>query len=226
MSRRTKLGLLIAGLIAFLVVVGFWIPVFGSELAYHSARPCTSKSTSSCLSKQVAVVQSVDAVTAGKSSSYYLTLSGLGQIEMTSDDAAFAAAHVGDTAVATIWRDKVTEVRVRGVTSATQDSPREIFQELTGVLLAALGLLLGAAITVVRYHVRFLVKTGGAYTAWSLVSGVALGASVASGNVWLYVLVPVLSAIVAVLIPVEFFVLQPRIEADRLLEEEAKRYLP
>lgn len=74
-------------------------------------------------------------------------------------------------------------------------------------------------------RVRWLARCGPAYPLWALFSGVGIGFGFLINNVLLLIAMPLLSAVVAVLIAVEFFVLQPRVEADRALEEAAKKYL-
>lgn len=115
--------------------------------------------------------------------------------------------------MATIWRGAVTAIEVRGVTSATKSSPDEAVTFLTGVLTALFGVLLGAVLLAVRDRIRWLERCGGIYAVWAGMSGVVLGIALVAGPVWLWPILLILSALVAGLIAVEFFISQPRIAA-------------
>jgi hypothetical protein len=220
-----KINYLIGSGVALIALMCFWIPALVTAMDFDSAPTCNAAPNSTCVVRQETTVQQVGSTPKGRSTNYWIALTGFGQILLPSEDDAWKTAHAGDPAVAVIWRDRVAAIEVRGVTSATDESPDEQVNAWTAAFVVALGALTGAILLAVRDRVRWLARCGPAYPLWALFSGVGIGLAIVINNVLLWIATPLLSAVVAVLIAVEFFVLQPRVEADRALEEAAKKYL-
>ena len=225
LTRSQRLGLVLAAGTLFAVTAGFWLAATLASAEYDSAPRCAGPAGPSCVAVESSVVESVEATAAGKSDDYWITLTGFGRIQMPSADKAYETAQPGDPATVTIWKGLVATIEVRGVTCATQDNPDEGSRDLTAILLATFGALLAAVLLAVRDRVRWLKVCGGAYPFWALLSGIAVGIGYAAGPFWLWPIVLAVSGIVAGLIALEFFVLQPRLAARNAAVEGWEAYL-
>jgi len=207
--------------VPFLVTLAFWVPAAVRGIDYNDAYECSSAPNPACYVEQRATVEAVDMSGEGNSAQHYLVLSGFGEVYLTSGFGVWDTANAGDVASARVFRGVVDAVEVRGVTSQTRYSPDVLAKRLTGVLVGTFGLILVALfLWAAAGKGRMFVRSGVVYALWGGLSGVALAFAIAFGPTWLWLTGLVASAVIAVLIAIEFAVLQPRIAAREAEEAQ------